>query len=714
MPQVLTDLNRIRNIGIMAHIDAGKTTTTERILYYTGVNYKIGETHDGDSTMDWMDQEKERGITITSAAITCFWNRQTHDPEEQFQINIIDTPGHVDFTAEVERSLRVLDGAVAVFDAKEGVEPQSETVWRQADKYGVPRICFINKMDKLGANFFYSVDTIKSKLGARPIVMQLPVGSENDFDGVVDLVRMKAYLWKGDVKKADQGAHYETTDVPEDLMEMAEKYRTELVEAAAETDEKLMDKYFETGELSEEEIRRGIRSLTVNSEAYPVFCGSAFKDKGIQPLLDAIVDYLPSPEDVPAIVGYEPGDESVEIDRKPVISAPFSALAFKIAVHPFYGKLIYVRVYSGAVKPGDTILNSTTGKRERVGKIFQMHSNKEIPMEEAFAGNIYAFVGLKSVGTGDTLCDPKNPICLESMTFPDPVIQIAVEPKSKADQEKMGIALARLADEDPTFQVKTDQESGQTLISGMGELQLDIIVDRMRREFHVECNVGKPQVAYRETIRRPVSEFEYTHKKQTGGSGQFARVQLNFAPIDESNPEEKGKDFLFVDKITGGVISSEYIPSVEAGIKEAMESGILAGYPMVGVKAELVDGQMHPVDSSELAFKVAGSMAFKGAALKADPVLLEPIMAVEVRTPEEYMGDVIGDLNSRRGRIENMTDATGVKVIDAKVPLAEMFGYIGDLRSKTQGRAVYSMQMDSYAEVPKNIADEIIKQQRGE
>ena len=714
MPQVLTDLNRIRNIGIMAHIDAGKTTTTERILYYTGVNYKIGETHDGDSTMDWMDQEKERGITITSAAITCFWNRQTHDPEEQFQINIIDTPGHVDFTAEVERSLRVLDGAVAVFDAKEGVEPQSETVWRQADKYGVPRICFINKMDKLGANFFYSVDTIKSKLGARPIVMQLPVGSENDFDGVVDLVRMKAYLWKGDVKKADQGAHYETTDVPEDLMEMAEKYRTELVEAAAETDEKLMDKYFETGELSEEEIRRGIRSLTVNSEAYPVFCGSAFKDKGIQPLLDAIVDYLPSPEDVPAIVGYEPGDESVEIDRKPVISAPFSALAFKIAVHPFYGKLIYVRVYSGSVKPGDTILNSTTGKRERVGKIFQMHSNKEIPMEEAFAGNIYAFVGLKSVGTGDTLCDPKNPICLESMTFPDPVIQIAVEPKSKADQEKMGIALARLADEDPTFQVKTDQESGQTLISGMGELQLDIIVDRMRREFHVECNVGKPQVAYRETIRRLVSEFEYTHKKQTGGSGQFARVQLNFAPIDESNPEEKGKDFLFVDKITGGVISSEYIPSVEAGIKEAMESGILAGYPMVGVKAELVDGQMHPVDSSELAFKVAGSMAFKGAALKADPVLLEPIMAVEVRTPEEYMGDVIGDLNSRRGRIENMTDATGVKVIDAKVPLAEMFGYIGDLRSKTQGRAVYSMQMDSYAEVPKNIADEIIKQQRGE
>lgn len=714
MPQVLTDLNRIRNIGIMAHIDAGKTTTTERILYYTGVNYKIGETHDGDSTMDWMDQEKERGITITSAAITCFWNRQTHDSEEQFQINIIDTPGHVDFTAEVERSLRVLDGAVAVFDAKEGVEPQSETVWRQADKYGVPRICFINKMDKLGANFFYSVDTIKSKLGARPIVMQLPVGSENDFDGVVDLVRMKAYLWKGDVKKSDQGAHYETTDIPEDLKEMAEKYRTELVEAAAETDEKLMDKYFETGELSEDEIRRGVRSLTIHSEAYPVFCGSAFKDKGIQPLLDAVVDYLPSPEDVPAIAGYEPGDESVEIDRKPVISDPFSALAFKIAVHPFYGKLIYVRVYSGSVKPGDTILNSTSGKRERVGKIFQMHSNKEIPMDEAFAGNIYAFVGLKNVGTGDTLCDPKNPICLESMTFPDPVIQIAVEPKSKADQEKMGVALARLADEDPTFQVKTDQESGQTLISGMGELQLDIIVDRMRREFHVECNVGKPQVAYRETIRRPVSEYEYTHKKQTGGSGQFARVELNFMPVDENNPEEKGKDFIFVDKITGGVISSEYIPSVEAGIKEAMESGILAGYPMVGVKAELIDGQMHPVDSSELAFKVAGSMAFKGAALKADPVLLEPIMAVEVRTPEEYMGDVIGDLNSRRGRIENMTDATGVKVIDAKVPLAEMFGYIGDLRSKTQGRAVYSMQMDSYAEVPKNIAEEIIKQQRGE
>ncbi|MBQ3308884.1 MAG: elongation factor G [Aeriscardovia sp.] len=710
----LSDLTKIRNIGIMAHIDAGKTTTTERILFYTGVNYKIGETHDGDSTMDWMDQEKERGITITSAAITCFWNRQSHDPEDRYQINIIDTPGHVDFTAEVERSLRVLDGAVAVFDAKEGVEPQSETVWRQADKYDVPRICFINKMDKLGANFFYSVDTIKDKLGAKPIVMQIPIGAENDFTGVVDLVTMKAYVWQGDVKKSDQGAHYDVTDIPEDLKETADKYRTELLETVAETSEELMNKYFEEGDLSEAEIRQGVRQLTITSQAYPVFCGSAFKDKGVQPMIDAVVDYLPSPEDVPAIRGYKPGDESVEIDRKPVRDDPFCALAFKIAVHPFYGKLIYVRVYSGSIKQGDTILNANKDKRERVGKLFQMHSSKEIPVDEASAGNIYAFVGLKNVSTGDTLCDVADPICLDSMTFPDPVIQIAVEPKSKADQEKMGIALSRLADEDPTFQVKTDQESGQTLISGMGELQLDIIVDRMRREFHVECNVGKPQVAYRETIRKPVMEYTYTHKKQTGGSGQFAKVEMNFMPTDKSNPEEAGQDLVFEDKITGGAISGEFIPSVEAGVREAMASGILAGFPMVGVKAQLIDGQMHPVDSSEMAFKVAGSMAFKEAAAKASPVILEPIMAVQVRTPEEYMGDVIGDLNSRRGSIESMTDATGVKVIEAKVPLAEMFGYIGDLRSKTQGRAVYSMQMDSYAEVPKSVSDEIVREQRGE
>ncbi|MCI1915020.1 MAG: elongation factor G [Bifidobacteriaceae bacterium] len=704
---VLKDLNKVRNIGIMAHIDAGKTTATERILYYTGVNYKIGETHDGASTMDWMDQEKERGITITSAAITAYWNRQSHDPEDRFQINIIDTPGHVDFTAEVERSLRVLDGAVTVFDGKEGVEPQSETVWRQADKYNVPRICFINKMDKLGANFFYSVDTIKDKLKAKPIVMQVPIGAENDFVGMCDLVRMVAYVWDDD---SDKGVTYKTTEIPEDLKETCDKYRAELLETVADTDDALMSKYFEGEEITEAEIRKAVRKLTIASEAYPVFCGSAFKDKGIQPMLDAVVDYLPSPEDVPAIQGYDPKDESIEIDRKPTADAPFSALAFKIAAHPFYGKLVYVRVYSGSVKPGETVLDSTKDKRERIGKLFQMHSDKEIPVDEAIAGNIYAFVGLKNVSTGDTLCDEKNPIALESMTFPTPVIEVAVEPKTKADQEKMSVALARLSDEDPTFQVKTDEESGQTLISGMGELQLDILVDRMRREFHVECNVGKPQVAYREAIRKPVTNFSYTHKKQTGGSGQFAKIQINLLPLDTS----EGKDFEFDNQVTGGHISKEFIPSIEAGIKEAMESGITAGFPVVGVKVELTDGQMHEVDSSEMAFKIAGSMAFKEAAPKAKPVILEPIMAVEVRTPEEYMGEVIGDLNSRRGQIQSMTDATGVKVVDAKVPLSEMFGYIGDLRSRTQGRAMYTMQMDSYAEVPKAVADEIIKQQRGE
>ncbi|WP_455676940.1 elongation factor G [Pseudoscardovia suis] len=705
------DLSKIRNIGIMAHIDAGKTTTTERILYYTGKNYKIGETHDGASTMDWMAQEKERGITITSAATTCYWSRQSHDTKDKFKINIIDTPGHVDFTAEVERSLRVLDGAVTVFDAKEGVEPQSETVWRQADKYNVPRICFINKMDKLGANFFYSVDTIKQKLGAKPIVMQIPIGAENEFTGVVDLVRMVAYVWHD---TQDLGAHYDTTDIPEDLKETADKYRDELLETVAETDDALMEKYFAGEEITEDEIRKAVRKLTIASEAYPVFCGSAFKDKGVQPMLDAVVDYLPSPVDVPAIVGYDPSDESVEIDRKPSEDEHFSALAFKIAAHPFYGKLVYVRVYSGECKPGDTVLDSTKGKKERIGKLFEMNADKEIPVEQALAGNIYAFIGLKNVTTGDTLCDENAPIALESLTFPDPVIQVAVEPKTKNDQEKMGNALARLSDEDPTFQVTTDEESGQTLIAGMGELQLDIIVDRMRREFHVECNVGKPQVAYRETIRKPVLNEGYTHKKQTGGSGQFAKVLMNFMPIDPTNEEEAGKDFVFEDKVTGGHISQEFIPSVEAGVQEAMQSGVVAGFPVVGVKAELIDGQMHPVDSSEMAFKIAGSMCFKEAAVKAKPVILEPIMAVEVRTPEEYMGDVMGDLNSRRGSIQSMTDATGVKVIDAKVPLSEMFGYIGDLRGKTQGRAMFTMQMDSYAEVPKAVADEIIKSQRGE
>ena len=704
---VLTDLTKVRNIGIMAHIDAGKTTTTERILYYTGVNYKIGETHDGASTMDWMDQEKERGITITSAAITAFWNRQSHDPEDRYQINIIDTPGHVDFTAEVERSLRVLDGAVAVFDGKEGVEPQSETVWRQADKYGVPRICFINKMDKLGADFYYSVDTIKDKLGVKPLVMQLPIGAESDFHGVVDLVRMVAYYWKDE---ADLGAKYETIDIPDDLKDKAEQYHTELLEAVAESDEDLLEKYLGGEEISQQEIRTAVRKMTIEQSAFPVFCGSAFKDKGVQPMLDAVVDYLPSPEDVPAIKGYKIGDESVEIDRKPTVDEPFSALAFKVATHPFYGKLIYVRVYSGKVAQGETVLDSTKGKKERVGKLFQMHSNKENPVDEAIAGNIYAFVGLKNVTTGDTLCDEKAPLVLESMTFPDPVIEVAVEPKTKADQEKMGIALQKLSEEDPTFQVKTDEESGQTLISGMGELQLDILVDRMRREFHVECNVGKPQVAYRETIRKPVMNQEYTHKKQTGGSGQFAKVLMNFEPLDTS----EGEPYIFENKVTGGHITKEFIPSVDAGVQEAMESGVLAGFPVVGVKATLTDGQIHEVDSSEMAFKIAGSMCFKEAAPKAKPVILEPIMAVEVRTPEEYMGDVMGDINSRRGSIQSMTDATGVKVIDAKVPLSEMFGYIGDLRSKTQGRAMFTMQMDSYAEVPKTVSDEIIKAQRGE
>ncbi|MBQ1282836.1 MAG: elongation factor G [Bifidobacteriaceae bacterium] len=701
------DLDHLRNIGIMAHIDAGKTTTTERILYYTGVNYKIGETHDGASTMDWMDQEKERGITITSAATTCFWNRQSHDTNDSYQINIIDTPGHVDFTAEVERSLRVLDGAVAVFDGKEGVEPQSETVWRQADKYNVPRICFINKMDKLGANFYYSVDTIREKLKATPIVMQIPIGAENEFAGVVDLVRMVAYVWDDD---SDKGATYKTTDIPEDLKDKAEEYRTVLLETVAETDEALMNKFFEGEEITEAEIRTAVRKLTINSEAYPVFCGSAFKDKGVQPMLDAVVDFLPAPTDVPAIKGTDPKDENIEIDRHPTADEPFAALAFKIAAHPFYGKLVYVRVYSGSAKPGDNVLNSIKGKKERIGKMFQMHSDKENPVEEATAGNIYAFVGLKNTSTGETLCDDSAPISLESMSFPTPVIEVAVEPKTKADQEKMGIALSRLSDEDPTFQVKTDEESGQTLISGMGELQLDIIVDRMRREFHVECNVGKPQVAYREAIRKPVMNFDYTHKKQTGGSGQFAKIQINILPRDTSD----GEIFEFDNQITGGHIAKEFIPSIEAGIRESMESGIVAGFPCVGVKVELIDGAMHDVDSSEMAFKIAGSMAFKEAAPKAGPIILEPIMAVEVRTPEEYMGDVIGDLNSRRGTIQQMNDATGVKVVEAKVPLSEMFGYIGDLRSKTQGRAMYSMQMDSYAEVPKNVAEDIIKAQRGE
>jgi len=696
---VLTDLKKVRNIGIMAHIDAGKTTTTERILYYTGVNYKIGETHDGASTMDWMEQEQERGITITSAATTCYWNDN--------QINIIDTPGHVDFTVEVERSLRVLDGAVAVFDGKEGVEPQSETVWRQADKYDVPRICFVNKMDKLGADFYFTVKTIVERLKAKPLVIQLPIGSENDFTGVVDLLSMKAFVWHGETKL---GETYEIEEIPADLQAKAEEYRNELIEAVAESDEDLLEKYLGGEELTVDEIKGGIRKLTINSEAFPVLCGSAFKNKGVQPMLDAVIDYLPSPLDVPAVQGHDVKDEEKVIERHSDATEPFSALAFKVAVHPFFGKLTYVRVYSGKVETGAAVLNTTKGKKERVGKLFQMHSNKENPVPEAQAGHIYAFIGLKDVTTGDTLSAADSPVILESMTFPEPVIDVAIEPKTKADQEKLSTAIQKLADEDPTFRVKLDEETGQTVIGGMGELHLDILVDRMKREFKVEANVGKPQVAYRETIRRKAEKIDYTHKKQTGGSGQFAKVIVNFEPLETT----EGELYEFANEVTGGRVPREYIPSVDAGIQSAMQQGVLAGFPVVGVKATLLDGAYHDVDSSEMAFKIAGSMVFKEGVRRADPVLLEPIMAVEVRTPEEYMGDVIGDINSRRGLIQSMEDATGVKVVKAQVPLSEMFGYIGDLRSKTQGRAVYSMQFDSYGEVPKAVADEIIQKTRGE
>ncbi|WP_439565721.1 elongation factor G [Microcella sp.] len=700
---VLTDLNKVRNIGIMAHIDAGKTTTTERILFYTGVNHKIGETHDGASTMDWMAQEQERGITITSAATTCFWNKH--------QINIIDTPGHVDFTVEVERSLRVLDGAVAVFDGKEGVEPQSETVWRQADKYDVPRICFVNKMDKLGADFYFTVDTIIKRLGAKPLVIQLPIGFESSFEGVVDLVEMRALTWRGDAKgDVEMGAKYEIEEIPADLVEKANEYRTALLEVVAETDDALMEKYFGGEELTVAEIKAAIRKLTIASEIYPVLCGSAFKNRGVQPMLDAVVDYLPSPLDVPATIAHDPRDEEKEIIRKPDAKEPFAALAFKVAVHPFFGRLTYVRVYSGAIDSGAQIINSTKGKKERIGKIFQMHANKENPVDSVTAGHIYAVIGLKDTTTGDTLCDPNNPVVLESMTFPEPVIEVAIEPKTKADQEKLGTAIQKLAEEDPTFRTEQNVETGQTVIKGMGELHLDILVDRMKREFNVEANVGKPQVAYRETIKKTIEKFDYTHKKQTGGSGQFAKIQISLEPL-EVTPETS---YEFVNAVTGGRVPREYIPSVDAGIQDAMQVGVLAGFPTVGVKATLIDGAAHDVDSSEMAFKIAGSMAFKEAARKANPVLLEPLMAVEVRTPEEYMGDVIGDLNSRRGQIQSMDDATGVKVVRALVPLSEMFGYVGDLRSKTSGRAVYSMTFDSYAEVPKAVADEIVQKNKGE
>jgi elongation factor G len=695
---VLTDLAKVRNIGIMAHIDAGKTTTTERVLFYTGINYKIGEVHDGAATMDWMEEEQKRGITITSAATTTFWT--------DHQINIIDTPGHVDFTVEVERSLRVLDGAVAVFDGKEGVEPQSETVWRQADKYGVPRICFVNKMDKLGADFYYTVRTISERLNAKPLVLQLPIGFESGFEGVVDLVRMRALTWRGEVRK---GEDYAVEEIPADLVETANQYREQLLEAVAETDEELMEAYLGGEELTVEQIRRGIRSITVNGEAYPVICGSSFKNKGVQPMLDAVIDYLPSPLEVPPVEGFLLDGET-PAQREPSTEETFSALAFKIAAHPFFGKLTYVRVYSGRVSAGTQVLNSTKDRKERIGKLFQMHSNKENPVDEARAGHIYAMIGLKETGTGDTLSDPQSPIVLESMSFPAPVIQVAIEPKTRSDQEKLSTAIQKLAEEDPTFQVKQDEETGQTIISGMGELHLDVLVNRMRSDFKVEANIGKPQVAYRETIRKVVERHEYTHKKQTGGSGQFARVIIKLEPLTSGD----GALYEFANKVTGGRIPREFIPSVDAGTQDAMQYGVLAGYPLVGMKVTLLDGAYHEVDSSEMAFKIAGSVALKEAARKAGPVILEPLMAVEVTTPEDYMGDVMGDLNARRGHIQAMEERSGSRVIRALVPLSEMFGYVGDLRSRTQGRAQYTMQFDSYGEVPANVSKEIIAKATGE
>ena len=691
------DLAKVRNIGIMAHIDAGKTTTTERILFYTGINYKLGEVHEGAATMDWMEQEQERGITITSAATTTTWRDHT--------INIIDTPGHVDFTVEVERSLRVLDGAVAVFDAVAGVEPQSETVWRQADRYKVPRICFVNKMDRVGAEFHRCVDMIVDRLGAQPIVVQLPWGVEADFRGVIDLVRMRALLWQTEGK----GDKYDVVAIPDDHADAAREWRDRLLEAVAENDEQMMELYLEGTEPTEEQLVAAIRRVTIAGAATPVLCGTAFKNKGVQPMLDAIVDYLPSPVDVPSIQGHAVNDEETTVERHADPEEPFSALAFKIMADQHLGKLTYVRVYSGTVETGSSVLNAIKGRKERIGKIYQMHANKREERNVAVAGQIVAVMGLKDTSTGDTLCDPGKPVVLESMTFPAPVINVAIEPKTKSDQEKLGTAIQRLAEEDPTFQVRTDEETGQTIISGMGELHLEVLVDRMRREFRVEANIGRPQVAYRETVRKKVEKVAYTHKKQTGGSGQFARVVINLEPTGGD-----GGGYEFENKVTGGRIPREYIPSVDTGCQEAAEFGVLAGYPMVDLKVTLTDGAYHEVDSSELAFKIAGSMAFKKASAQANPVLLEPIMAVEVRTPDEYMGEVIGDLNSRRGQIQAMEERSGARVIKAHVPLSEMFGYVGDLRSRTQGRADYTMQFDSYAEVPPSIAKEIIAKARGE
>ncbi|ANJ08983.1 elongation factor G [Streptomyces parvulus] len=702
------DLAKVRNIGIMAHIDAGKTTTTERILFYTGVSYKIGEVHDGAATMDWMEQEQERGITITSAATTCHWPLEDND----YTINIIDTPGHVDFTVEVERSLRVLDGAVTVFDGVAGVEPQSETVWRQADRYGVPRICFVNKLDRTGAEFHRCVEMISDRLGAQPLVMQLPIGAEADFKGVVDLVRMKALVWSAEAAK---GEMYDVVDIPATHTEAAEEWRGKLVEGVAENDEEIMELFLEGQEPTEEQLYAAIRRITIASgkssdtTVTPVFCGTAFKNKGVQPLLDAVVRYLPTPLDVEAIEGHDVKDPEVVVKRKPSEEEPLAALAFKIMSDPHLGKLTFVRVYSGRLVSGTAVLNPVKGKKERIGKIYRMHANKREEIESVGAGDIVAVMGLKQTTTGETLSDDKNPVILESMDFPAPVIQVAIEPKSKGDQEKLGVAIQRLAEEDPSFQVHSDEETGQTIIGGMGELHLEVLVDRMRREFKVEANVGKPQVAYRETIRKAVERVDYTHKKQTGGTGQFAKVQIAIEPIEGGDAS-----YEFVNKVTGGRIPKEYIPSVDAGAQEAMQFGILAGYEMTGVRVTLIDGGYHEVDSSELAFKIAGSQAFKEAARKASPVLLEPMMAVEVTTPEDYMGDVIGDINSRRGQIQAMEERMGARVVKGLVPLSEMFGYVGDLRSKTSGRASYSMQFDSYAEVPRNVAEEIIAKAKGE
>jgi elongation factor G len=699
---ITTDLNKVRNIGIMAHIDAGKTTTTERILFYTGVSYKIGEVHDGAAVMDWMEQEQERGITITSAATTCWW--------KDHQINIIDTPGHVDFTAEVERSLRVLDGAVAVFDGVAGVEPQTMTVWRQANKYAVPRMCFVNKLDRTGADFFRCVNMMVERLNSTPLVLQLPIGAEHDFLGVVDLVGMRALTWRGETT---MGEDYEVEAIPEAMQAQADEYREKLLETLAEADDDIMEKYLEGEDLSVAEIEAAIRRATLADKLNPVLCGTAFKNKGVQPLLDAVVKYLPSPLDIDAIVGHKVNDEDTKIERLPSDDQPFSGLAYKIASDPHLGKLIYVRVYSGKLEAGSTVVNSVNGKKERIGKVYQMHANKREEIASVGAGQIVAVMGLKDTKTGHTLCDPNNQVVLESMSFPAPVIEVAIEPKTKSDQEKLGTAIQRLSDEDPTFTVKADEETGQTIIAGMGELHLEILVDRMKREFRVEATVGKPQVAYRETIKQKVEKHSYTHKKQTGGSGQFAKVLISIEP--SIDPETgQGAGYEFVNNVSGGRIPREYIPSVDQGAQDAMEFGVLAGYPMVDVKVSLEDGAYHDVDSSELAFKIAGNQAFKEAARMAKPVLLEPVFAVEVTTPETFLGTVIGDINSRRGQIQAQEERHGDMVINALVPLSEMFGYVGDLRSKTSGQASYSMEFDSYAEVPSGIADEIVKKVRGE